>query len=140
LADVTRSKFGKSLVPDTVEGIIAVLQRQCHCLLELFSELCPLAWQIHRFFEAVTTEMPEYSSTSMLTTFKTSIGPIIFFITHQCMANYSLQCTSETQVRALDFPPAEFSHLIQKIAMGEALNLAIKIPSNFFSAEALTLR
>jgi hypothetical protein len=56
------------------------------------------------------------------------------------VADYFYQCTSETQVRAFDFPPADFSHLIHKITSGEAIQMDIEIPSNFFSAEALTLR
>jgi hypothetical protein len=75
----------------------------------------------------------------MLTPFKTRIGPTILFMTHQRVADYFYQCTSETQVRAFDFPPADFSHLIHKITSGEAIQMDIEIPSNFFSAEALTL-
>jgi hypothetical protein len=46
---------------------------------------------------------------------------------------------NEAQVAAFDFSIAGFLPLIDKIMMGEAINLDIEIPSNFFSGEALTV-
>jgi hypothetical protein len=72
--------------------------------------------------------------------FRTHIGPSILFIVHRHIAYYFCQCTNEAQVQAFDlFPKADISHQINKIMMGEAISFDVEIPSNFFSAEALTL-
>jgi hypothetical protein len=98
-----------------------------------------LAQQLLCLQEVINHWSQDYASISLIGAFKMRIGPAILFIVHQRVADFFYQCTNKAQVQAFDFPTVDFSLLINKIMMGEAINLDIEIPSNFFSAEALIL-
>lgn len=114
IRDIEKTKLNTPVIPAEINGLITVLENQCHLLYGLFSHYCPLAQEIHRVVVALSTN----DNIANIADFKWAVAAEILHHISTASITFFEHHASQQDITTRTLPSASLSWLAEEILRG----------------------